>query len=80
MLPHALQEAHAELSRCDLIVCCGSSLQVYPVAMFPDRVLANGGAVAVVNIGPTGADHRARVRIELRTGEALPALVGLLAG
>jgi len=80
MLPPALQEAHAELSRCDLIVCCGSSLQVFPVAMFPDRVLANGGAIAVVNLGPTGADLQARVRIEVATGEALPALVGLLTG
>ena len=78
MLPPALQEAHAELSRCDLIVCCGSSLRVFPVAMFPERVLSNGGEIAVVNLGPTGADHRARVRIELATGEALPALLDLL--
>lgn len=80
MLPPALQEAYGELARCDLIVCCGSSLQVYPVAAFPERVLANGGAIAVVNIGPTGADRVARVRLEQRTGEALPALAELLRG
>jgi NAD-dependent deacetylase len=80
LLPPALQEAHAELARCDLIVCCGSSLQVFPVAMFPERVLANGGEIAVVNLGPTSADHQARVRIDARTGEALPALVALLGG
>jgi NAD-dependent deacetylase len=78
MLPPSLQEAHEELAHCDLIVCCGSSLQVYPVAAIPERVLARGGAVAVVNIGPTGADHVARVRLDAKTGEALPAIVELL--
>ena len=43
-------------------------------------MLANGGEIAVVNLGPTGADHEARVRIKARTGETLPALVALLGG
>jgi hypothetical protein len=42
-------------------------------------VLGNGGEIAVVNVGPTGADGVARVRLALRTGEALPALVRRLA-
>jgi len=79
LLPPALGEAHAELGRCDLLICCGSSLQVYPVAFFPERVLGNGGEIAVINVGRTGADGVARVRLALRTGEALPALVRLLA-
>ena len=79
LLPPALGVAHSELDRCDLLICCGSSLQVHPVAFFPERVLANGGEIAVVNVGPTGADGVARVRLPLRTGEALPALARLLA-
>jgi NAD-dependent deacetylase len=79
LLPPALGRAQAELSRCDLLLCCGSSLQVYPVADFPERVRGNGGEIAVVNLGPTGADRRARVRLRLSTGVALPALVRLLA-
>ena len=79
LLPPALGVAHSELARCDLLICCGSSLQVYPVAFFPERVLGNGGEIAVINVGPTGADEVARVRLALRTGEALPALVRLLA-
>lgn len=78
LLPPALGEAHVELARCDLLVCCGSSLQVYPVAAFPEQVHANGGSIAVVNLGSTGADHQASVRLEMKTGEALPALVALL--
>ena len=75
LLPPALGEAHAELAACDLLICCGSSLQVYPVAGFPEQVLRRGGQIAVVNLGPTGVDDKARVRLEMRTGEALPALV-----
>lgn len=78
LLPPALAEAHAELQACDLLICCGSSLQVYPVAAFPELVHGNGGEIAVVNLGPTGADRQARVRLEMSTGEALPALVRLL--
>ncbi len=78
LLPPALGAAHAELSRCDLLICCGSSLQVYPVAAFPERVHGNGGEIAVVNLGPTGADQVARVQLDMSTGEALPSLVRLL--
>ena len=79
-LPPALGEAYGELAACDLLVCLGSSLQVDPVAGFPARVRAAGGEVAVVNIGPSGADGLASARVELPTGEALPALLSVLAG
>ena len=78
LLPKALERAHEELERCDLLLCCGSTLQVYPVAFFPELVHERGGTVAIVNVGPTGADHIARVRLEAKTGVALPALVSLL--
>jgi NAD-dependent deacetylase len=78
LLPPALGEAELELAHCDLLLCCGSTLQVYPVAGFPFDVDRRGGAVAVVNIGPTGADHVATVRIDAHTGEALPALLTAL--
>jgi len=78
VLPPALGEAELELAHCDLLLCCGSTLQVYPVASFPDDVARRGGAVAIVNLGPTGADDLAGVRLDARTGDALPALVALL--
>ena len=80
LLPPALTRAHRELDACDLLICCGSSLQVYPVAGFPAWVQGRGGTVAIVNIGPTGADATATVRLELETGYALPALVDRVAG
>jgi NAD-dependent deacetylase len=78
LLPPALGEAELELAGCDVLLCCGSTLQVYPVASFADDVDRRGGAVAIVNLGPTGADHLAAVRLDARTGDALPALVALL--
>ena len=75
LLPPALGLAHAALEACDLLICCGSSLQVYPVAGFPARVHDLGGTIAIVNLGPTGADRTATVRLDLKSGEALPALV-----
>ena len=80
LLPKAVETAYEQLERCDLLLCCGSSLQVFPVALFPELVHERGGTVAIVNVGPTGADHLARVRLDLRTGVALPALVGLVDG
>lgn len=74
LMPPALEVAYDELPHCDLLICCGSSLQVYPVADFPERVHRNGGEVAIVNLGPTGADGLARVRLASSTGAALPAL------
>ncbi len=79
LMPPTLDVAYEELARCDLLICCGSSLQVYPVADFPTWVDRNGGELAVVNLGPTGADGQARVRLESSTGTALPALCRILA-
>ena len=78
LLPPAIGEAERELVGCDLLLCCGSTLQVYPVADLPYDVHRRGGVVAIVNVGPTGADHIAEVRIDARTGDALPALAALL--
>jgi NAD-dependent deacetylase len=78
LLPPALAEAERELAGCDLLLCCGSTLQVYPVADIPFDVHRRGGSVAIVNLGPTGADHLAEVRIDARTGAALPELVASL--
>jgi NAD-dependent deacetylase len=80
MLPPAFEEASVELEGCDLLLCCGSSLQVYPVAHMPAAVLGRGGTVAIVNVGETGADRMAAVKIERRAGDTLPALVARLSG
>jgi NAD-dependent deacetylase len=52
----------------------GSSLEVYPVAALPEEAVAAGGALAIVNRGPTPLDHLASIRIDGGAGETLAAL------
>lgn len=54
---HATQLAAAA----DLLVCIGSSLEVYPVAGLPEVTSAAGGKVAIVTQGPTPYDDMAEV-------------------
>lgn len=61
-----------------VLLVVGSSLEVHPVAGLPEETLASGGALAIVNAGPTPYDGQAAVRIEGSAGETLAALVGAL--
>ena len=80
MLPAGFLAVPGRVESCDLLLCCGSSLGVPPVALLPSHALRAGAAVAIVNLGPTSCDAVATLRIEGRTGEALPALLALLSG
>jgi NAD-dependent deacetylase len=77
-MPPTIDEAHALLGDCDLLVVCGSSLQVFPVAGMPAIVRHNQGRVAIVNKGETGYPH-AELTIDAPTGELLPLVVQQLA-
>jgi NAD-dependent deacetylase len=64
----------------DLMLCIGSSLEVYPVAELPVRTLASGGQIAIITKGSTPLDHRAAVRLDgdvVTELEALAAVLGL---
>ncbi|HWC25498.1 MAG TPA: NAD-dependent deacylase [Solirubrobacteraceae bacterium] len=64
LLPQAALERAIELAaRADLLLCVGSSLEVYPVAQLPAVTLDHGGEVALVTQGPTPYDGRAAVRL-----------------
>lgn len=76
MLPEAaMLEAHALCERADLLLCVGTSLEVYPVAGLPSVTRASGGAVAIVTKGPTPYDGEAEVRLD---GDVVDELEGLL--
>jgi NAD-dependent deacetylase len=60
----AMAEAHSLAESADLIVCVGSSLEVYPVAGLPAVTLQNGGRLALVTQGPTPYDREAAVKLE----------------
>lgn len=58
----ALGRAEELAAGADLMLCVGSSLEVYPVADLPARTLAGGGQLAIVTRGTTPFDRRAAVR------------------
>jgi NAD-dependent deacetylase len=59
----ALARAEALAASADLMLCIGSSLEVYPVAQLPAVTLAAGGQLAIITRGPTPLDSRAAVRL-----------------
>ncbi len=65
MLPAAaMAEAEALAARAELMLCVGSSLEVYPVAGLPSVTLGRGGRLAIVTKGPTPYDADAAVRMD----------------
>ena len=74
----AMAEAESLAARADLLLCVGSSLEVYPVAGLPSVTLARGGQVAIVTQGPTPFDGEAAVRLEGDVADALPAVLAAL--
>lgn len=79
MLPvPALEEAQLLAARADVLLCVGSSLEVFPVAALPEMTLAAGGSVAIVTRSGTPYDDEAAVRISGDVAEELPALLAEL--
>jgi NAD-dependent deacetylase len=77
LLPEGAMERATELARAaDLMLVVGSALEVYPVAGLPDETLSAGGALAIVNRGPTAYDGRAELKIDGSAGETLGTLLG----
>ncbi len=74
----ALGAAMRYATEADLMLCIGSSLEVFPVAQLPGVTQANGGAVALVTQGPTPWDDRAVVKLSGDVEEELQALVAAL--
>jgi NAD-dependent deacetylase len=66
-----------ELARgADLMLCIGSSLEVYPVAQLPGVTLSGGGRIAILTQGPTPFDEQAAVRL---SGDVVAELEAVLA-
>jgi NAD-dependent protein deacetylase/lipoamidase len=74
----ALERANELAAGADLLLCIGSSLEVYPVAQLPGVTLRRGGAIAIVTKGPTPYDGRAAVKLGGEVERELQALVAAL--
>ncbi len=79
LLPEKVYERAAQLCRqAGLLLVVGSTLEVHPVAGLPLETLRTGGALAIVNRGPTALDGEADVRVEGGAGEVLAETVRVL--
>jgi NAD-dependent deacetylase len=79
MLPEdAIAEAYALAGEADLIVCVGSSLEVFPVAALPGVARDAGGRIALVTQGPTPYDDDAAVKLSGDVVEELSAVMAAL--
>jgi NAD-dependent deacetylase len=77
LLPEpALARASALAAEADVLLCVGSSLEVFPIAQLPQITLAAGGAVALVTKGPTPYDREAAVKLD---GDVVGELEAVLA-
>jgi NAD-dependent deacetylase len=81
LLPErAIAEAQALAAEADLMLCIGSSLEVYPVAGLPAMSLRAGGSLAIVTQGPTPYDGEAEVKLEGDVVDELRAVLDALMG
>jgi NAD-dependent deacetylase len=70
----AFAKAERLAASADLLLCVGSSLEVYPVAGLPEVTLGAGGKIAIVTQGRTPFDAAATVRMRGDVVEELEAL------
>jgi NAD-dependent deacetylase len=75
----AMARAERLAAAADLMLCIGSSLEVYPVAGLPELTLRAGGRLAIITQGPTPLDGLASVRLQGDVVKELRALLEELA-
>ncbi|XP_029947192.1 NAD-dependent protein lipoamidase sirtuin-4, mitochondrial [Salarias fasciatus] len=69
-----VQFVHERLAESDAVLVVGSSLQVYSGYRFLLAANDRRTPVAILNIGPTRADHLAELRVSGRCGEVLSVI------
>jgi NAD-dependent deacetylase len=74
----AISRAQQLAEQADLMLCIGSSLEVYPVAQLPETTLENGGRIAILTQGPTPLDRHAAVRLGGDVVDELEAVLAAL--
>jgi NAD-dependent protein deacetylase/lipoamidase len=79
LLPErALSEAEELALAADLMLCVGSSLEVYPVAGLPARTLRSGGRLVLITQGRTPYDADADVKLDGDVVDELRSVVASL--
>ena len=74
----AMDRASALAAGADLMLCIGSSLEVYPAAGLPELTVASGGSLGIVTLSATPYDPVAAVRLNGDVVEELEAVLGAM--
>jgi NAD-dependent deacetylase len=77
--PAAMERAERLACGANVMLCVGSSLEVYPVAALPETTIGCGGELAIVTRSRTPYDRDAAVRLGGDVEEELEAVLALLA-
>ncbi len=74
----ALAQAERLAGEAELMLCIGSSLEVYPVAQLPAVTLSVGGQIAILTQGATPYDSRAALKLDGDIVDELDAVLAAL--
>ena len=78
-LPEDALARAGELARgADVLLCIGSSLEVYPIAQLPEITSGAGGNVALITAGPTSWDEAAVVKLDGDVEDELQSLLAAI--
>jgi NAD-dependent deacetylase len=79
LLPEGeMTRARTMADHADAVLVVGSTMGVYPAAHVPVSVVARGGPMIIVNLGPTDQDTLARVKLDAPAGVTLKAIASAL--
>ena len=76
LVPAVIDRAMQVARECDLLLCIGSTLQVYPVAGAVPLAKRAGAQLVILNAQATQFDDIADAVLNTSIGEALPYLAG----
>jgi NAD-dependent deacetylase len=77
LVPEVIERAFEAAASCDVLLCVGTKLSVYPVAGCVPEAKRNGARVVIVNADETDMDGLADTVIRGSISELLPELLGV---
>ena len=75
LVPTELRAAEQWASECDLLICVGSTLSVWPVAGLVVTAVSNGAELIIVNADPTPFDSVASATVRGDIATVLPEII-----
>jgi len=77
LVPEVIERAYQVAGECDVLLCVGSTLGVYPVAGVVPEAKRNGARVVILNSHETEMDRIADDVVRESISDVLPAMLGV---